>query len=354
MALNQKVNFPALKGNIAVLEFGATIQNIVVIDPTNPEEALRFERFYLPLRTRGSELEGTLKTLLRSYADYNIRKFILTITSSFLSSPRETVEYIIDSTTKFILPTNIVCYTIDGNFITAEAALRVPHKIVSTGWRALGLGIWKLIQKDALIVDFSARTTSFIPIKAGTILSQSRSDYERLKNNELLFYGILETNAAFIQPNFEYDENIYHLPFDTHAQTADIFLITEDLHISDYIIDTADKKAKFKEDSLNRLKNMFCIIDDTFDEYKLIKIAHLLKTKLLEEINQNIRRKLFESDLKRIILTGKGSNVLYQYLKSKNEYDELIQATDVIRTAEINPSFCLAFLYASQKMMTDG
>ncbi len=80
----------------------------------------------------------------------------------------------------------------------------------------------------------------------------------------------------------------------------------------------------------------------------------MLKTKLLEEINQNIRRKLFESGLERIILTGKGSNVLYQYLKGKDEYDELIQATDVIRTAEINPSFCLAFLYATQKMMNDG
>ncbi|MHA2308376.1 MAG: hypothetical protein ACXABJ_03780, partial [Candidatus Heimdallarchaeaceae archaeon] len=80
----------------------------------------------------------------------------------------------------------------------------------------------------------------------------------------------------------------------------------------------------------------------------------LLKTKLLEEINQNIRRKLFENELKVIILTGIGSNILYQYLKNKDEYDELIQATDVIRTAEINPSFCLAYLYASQKMMTDG
>jgi probable H4MPT-linked C1 transfer pathway protein len=354
MALNRTGNFSTTKGNIAVLEFGATIQNIVVIDPSHPEEPLRFERFYLPLRTRGSELEGTLKTLLRSYADYKIRKFILTITSSFFSSPKETVEYVIDSVTKFILPTNIVCYTIDGNFINVEAALRVPHKIVSAGWRALGLGIWKLINKDALIVDFSTRTTSFIPIKEGQIQSRSLSDYDRIKNNEILYFGLLETNAAFIQPNLEYDGNIYNLPFEAYSQTADIFLITEDLHISDFIIETSDKKAKFKEDSLNRLKNMLRITDDSFDDYELIKIAHLLKTKLLEEINQNIRRKLFENELKSIILTGIGSNILYQYLKNKDEYDELIQATDVIRTAEINPSFCLAYLYASQKMITDG
>jgi probable H4MPT-linked C1 transfer pathway protein len=354
MALKQSDNFSTLEGNIAVLEFGATIQNIVIIDPAHPEEPLRFERFYLPLRTRGSELEGTLKTLLRSYADYKIRKFILTITSSFFPSPKETVEYIIDSVTKFILPTNLVCYTIDGNFINVEAALRVPHKIVSAGWRALGLGIWKLINKDALVVDFSTRTTSFIPVKGGQILSKSLSDYDRIKNNEILFYGLLETNAAFIQPNLEYNDDIYHLPSEAYSITADIFLITEDLHISDYIIDTTDKKAKFKEDSLNRLKNMLRITDDSLDDYEIIKIAHLLKTKLLEEINQNIRRKLFESELKGIILTGIGSNILYQYLKNKDEYDELIQATDVIRTAEINPSFCLAYLYATQKRMTDG
>jgi len=91
MALKQSDDFSIVKGNIAVLEFGATIQNIVIIDPSHPEEPLRFERFYLPLRTRGSELEGTLKTLLRSYADYNIRKFILTITSSFFSSPEYSI-----------------------------------------------------------------------------------------------------------------------------------------------------------------------------------------------------------------------------------------------------------------------
>ncbi|MHA1952788.1 MAG: hypothetical protein ACW96U_02455, partial [Candidatus Heimdallarchaeaceae archaeon] len=61
MALKRTDNFSTSKGNIAVLEFGTTIQNIVVIDPSHPEKPLRFERFYLPLRTRGSELEGTLK-----------------------------------------------------------------------------------------------------------------------------------------------------------------------------------------------------------------------------------------------------------------------------------------------------
>ncbi|MHA2358008.1 MAG: hypothetical protein ACXABK_04485 [Candidatus Heimdallarchaeaceae archaeon] len=354
MAVNQSGNLNTKKQNIAILEFGVTTQKIVVLDPNHPEEPLRFERFFLPLNTKREELEGTLKTLLRSYADYNIRKFILSISSSFFSSPKETVEYIIDSVTKFILPTNILVYTIDGNFITPEAALRVPHKIVSTGWRALGEGVWALVKKDALVIHFSSSDTSFIPIREGMILSRSKSDYDRIRNNEILFYGLLETNAAFIQPSFEYGDNIYNLPFEPHALTADVFLITEDLHVSDYIIDTPDKKAKFKEDSLNRLKNMLRITDENFDEFELVKIAHLLKTRLLEEINQNIRRKLFENSLERIILTGVGSNVLYQYLKNKDEYDELFKATDIIKTAEINPTFCIAYIYASKKMMKDG
>ncbi|MEE9410619.1 MAG: hydantoinase/oxoprolinase family protein [Candidatus Heimdallarchaeota archaeon] len=340
--------------NIAVLDFGTTTLRIVIVNPAHPEEPLYFQRLYLPLRTKREELESVLKTLLRSYADYNIRKFILTVRNSFYSTAKETLEFVVDSVTKFIRPVNILFYTFDGNFITTEIALKNPERIISAGWRALGMAIWQIVEKDSLIVDFSAQSTSFISIKDGVILSKSLSNCDRMKNNELIFYGLLETNAAFIQPKFEYGGAIYNLPGELLALTADIFLITGDLPQSGYIIDTTDKKAKFKEDALNRLRNMLCITEENFDEYELIKIAHLIKTRLLEEINQNIKRKMFENKLDRITLTGIGSNVLHEYLKSKDEYDDITLANEEIKTAEVNPTFCIAYIYATQKMINDG
>ncbi len=353
MTVTQTEGFSSTKENIAVLDFGAAILKIVIVDPSHPEEPLRFERIYLPIRTKREELEGVLKTLLRSYADYNIRKFILTFRNSFLSSAKETLEFVIDSVTKFIRPLNIIFYSIDGEFVNLETALKYPEKIIATGWKALGEGIWRLINQDVLIVDFSTRTTSFIPVREGRIMSKSNSDHERMKNNELLYYGVLETNAAFVQPKFEYRGELYNLPSEYRALTADIFLITDDIQTPGYIIETPDKKAKFKEDALGRLRDMLCILDESFDEFELIKIAHLFKTRLLEEINQNIRRKLFENNLRKIVLSGIGSNILYQYLKAKDEHDDLIQATDIIRTAEINPPYCIAYIYATKKMMAN-
>ncbi|MBY9000729.1 MAG: hypothetical protein KGD64_07445 [Candidatus Heimdallarchaeota archaeon] len=353
MTVDQSATFLNTKTNIAVLDFGLTTLKIIIIDPTHPEEPLSFQTIYLPLRTKKEELEGILKTLLRSYSDYNIRKFIITTTSSFFSSAKETIDFVIQSVTKFIQSMNILCYTIDGGYIPIEEATKTPEKVVSAGWKALGEGMWELVKKDALIVDFSTRTTSFIPVKEGKILSNSSSDHDRMKNNELLYYGLLETNAAFIKPKLEYKGDVFNLPFEPLAVTADVFLITNDLPQSDYIIDTPDKKAKFKEDAINRIRNMLCIVDACLQEEDLVEIAEQLKSHMLEEINTNIKRKLEEHNLNRVIITGSGANVLHQYLKNKMIYGELIQATDILRSGEINPAYCIAYLYA-KKMIVDG
>ena len=353
MATNQSTSFNVNKHNIAVLDFGVTSLKIVIVDPSHPEEPFHSQRIYLPLRTRRQEIDGELKTILRSYADYNIRKFILTTTSPLFASAKETIEFIINSVTNFIHPANIVLYTHDGEFVTIKQALENPSKVVSVGWKALGKGLWKMTKQEGLVVDFSTRTTSFIPIRKGEILSSSKSDHERMKNDELIFFGLMETNAAFIQPIFEYNGETFNLPFETHAITADVFLVTEDIQSSDYITNTPDKKAKFKEDALDRIKSMFCIVDDSFHEQDLIKIAYLLKLRMLEKINRLIKKKMEEYQLDKIIITGIGANILYQYLMEKNEYTNISKASDIIKTAEINPSFSLAYIYASKKMIAD-
>ena len=90
MATNQSTSFNVNKHNIAVLDFGVTSLKIVIVDPSHPEEPFHSQRIYLPLRTRRQEIDGELKTILRSYADYNIRKFILTTTSPLFASAKET------------------------------------------------------------------------------------------------------------------------------------------------------------------------------------------------------------------------------------------------------------------------
>ena len=349
MVTNQSKIFTVSQQNIAVLDFGVSTLKVVIVDPVQPEEPLRFQRIYLPLKTKKEEVEGVLKTLLRSYADYNIRKFIITTTGSFFSSAKESVEFVINSIIKFINPVNVILYSHDCKFENIKEALESPTKIVSAGWKALGLGLWELIKKDGLIVDFSTRSTSFIPIRNGDILSKSSSDFERIKKNELLFLGMLETNAAFIQTNFEYNGETYHLPFESHAITADVFLITNDLQPADYLTDTPDKKAKFKEDALGRIKTMFCLDQDRLKEQDLVNIAQLLKTRLLEIINQTIKKKLEENNLDRVILTGIGAPILYHYLNNRNENYEIIHVPDIIKTTEINTAFCLAYIYSLKR-----
>ena len=43
-----------------------------------------------------------------------------------------------------------------------------------------------------------------------------------------------------------------------------------------------------------------------------------------------------------------GSDLLYKFLFDKNEYLDIIQASDILNTAEINPSYSLAYIYATK------
>ena len=94
---------------------------------------------------------------------------------------------------------------------------------------------------------------------------------------------------------------------------------------------------------------MLCIVDDSFSENDLVKVAHLLKVRLLEKINQIIKKKLQEYNLTKIIITGMGSDLLYKFLFDKNEYVDIIQTSDILKTAEVNPSYSLAYIYATKK-----
>ena len=128
----------------------------------------------------------------------------------------------------------MLCYSSEGKFETIEEARKNPEKFVSSSWKALGEGVGIITNADALVVEVATRTTSFIPIKGNKVVSIAQNDFDRIKNMELLFYGLLETNAAFIENTFTDRDKVYFLPFENHANTADIFMITNDMQSSDY------------------------------------------------------------------------------------------------------------------------
>ncbi|MHA1686678.1 MAG: hypothetical protein ACTSYD_09780 [Candidatus Heimdallarchaeaceae archaeon] len=339
-----------ISGNVAVLDVGLTTQKIVLLDKENPEVPMAYHRLYYPLESKKKEFSSFLKSLFRSYADYMIRTFILTTTAEPLfNTATEAVNFLTDTVTEYIHPSNVLCYTKTGDYVPISEAKHNPMDIVSAGWIGLGKYVAEKVESDMLLVEWSTRSTQFIPIKERKIIVPPMSNFERIKNDFLLFYGVLETNIAHITPVFEYKGEVFNLPFKSHAITADVFLLTNDITVPTYICDTPDHSETTHEGAAMRIRKAFCDVENKFDEQEIKAIAQLLKETMLQKITAIIESKLENYNLNNVVMTGIGSNILFEYLKENSEIDNLLRASDMIDTVELTPAFSIGYLYCKNK-----
>lgn len=336
-------------GNIAVLDVGVTTQKIVLLDSSNPQIPLTYHKLYYPLASKKLEFSSFLKSLFRSYAEYMIRTFIITITAEPLfGSAAESVAFLIDTVTRYIRPEIVLCYTKQGEYISITEAKKRPVDVVSAGWTALAKYVAETIDPDILVVEWSTRTFSITPVKNRKIDVPLMNNLQRIKNDLLLFYGVLETNIAHIAPILEYKGEKYNLPFKNHAITGDVFLLTNDITEPTYICDPPDYGETTPDGAIKRIRTALCDAEEELTKDQITEIAHLLKDLILKRITAVVEAKLEAHGLNKVLLTGIGTNMLFEHLKNNNKIDKLLRASDIIDTAELTPSFSIGYLYSKK------
>ena len=77
-------------------------------------------------------------------------------------------------------------------FLKKKEALKKTNNINSMNWHATASFISNFFP-NCILVDIGSTTTDIIPIKNKEIISNSVSDYQRLKSNELIYLGVLRT-----------------------------------------------------------------------------------------------------------------------------------------------------------------
>jgi hypothetical protein len=176
-------------------------------------------------------------------------------------------------------------------------------------------------QRNFLFVDIGSTTTDVIPV-TDRILA-SKTDFERLKRGEMLYFGVLRTPVFYVLREFE---NTPLCP-EYFAITADVFRILGDVSEDDYTCETPDGKGKSVEESMVRLARTICCDLDELGVDKAVKLANAAKRAMVDEVARAVEEKFERFSLEKVIGCGVGEFLIEEACKKADV--EFIGLSDV-------------------------
>jgi (4-(4-[2-(gamma-L-glutamylamino)ethyl]phenoxymethyl)furan-2-yl)methanamine synthase len=139
------------------------------------------------------------------------------------ASKREGVLCVLEAARRALPGHRLRVMTTAGELVSLEQAVAAPLECAAANWLATALLVAGSVP-DAILVDCGGTTTDVIPIAAGAVAAEGRTDLERLLAGELLYTGALRTNVAAV---------LSHVPIGGRPcpVSSELFAITADAHL---------------------------------------------------------------------------------------------------------------------------
>ncbi|MDI6730123.1 MAG: hydantoinase/oxoprolinase family protein [Candidatus Altarchaeum sp.] len=348
-----------------------------------------YKQYYFPLWKKKNKFMSFLQQLTER-ADLNADVYAITMTAELcdcFKDRREGVKFILNALKEILDKKNFVTSLRSGTFknrlkvlsndtnfklIDIDKAMKFPYNVASANFIATAEYISKF-EKNAIIIDIGSTTTDIIPIKDGKILAH-RTDFERLKNNELVYTGVFRTNLISISNKIKFKGKILKISAEYFANTGDVYSVLGKISDGEYKTETADGKGKSTIECMRRIARTVCcdfqnsknfenigakrtyfqnevlktserkrggLIEDEDKIYgiadmnerkskiskdEIIKIAEYFKNEQIKKINKAIERQEKKYNIKKRFILGAGK-FLYNDLNALLTYADLSAVT---------------------------
>ncbi|RMF91771.1 MAG: hypothetical protein D6733_00280 [Methanobacteriota archaeon] len=174
-----------------------------------------------------------------------------------------------------------------------------PSELAAANWQASRYLLEKRFG-EGILVDVGSTTTDILPFGEGTHCY--RSDFERLKNHQLLYTGLLRTPVNTIVSEVPVHGQMVPVSSEYFAITADVYNI---LWGVDYSCETPDGRGKTREESLNRIARLLCADKEEIEEELPGICAHVHRMQV-EGIAEAVKRAAISSKRKTLYVGGIG------------------------------------------------
>ncbi|MGB8216382.1 MAG: hydantoinase/oxoprolinase family protein [Candidatus Methanoperedens sp.] len=194
----------------------------------------------------------------------------------------------------------------DAYFLDSSGIFTKEKKrsIAAANWMASALLVGSEY-KECIFVDIGSTTTDIIPIRNG-IPHAARSDFERLKNSELVYTGVLRTNVAALLKSVNLNGETCGISSELFAISADAYMVLGLISADQYTCDTPDGAGKTILDAKRRLARVVCADLTEIEESDLLSIANQVMKNQVNNIKEALLIVAKRRRISKVVACGLG------------------------------------------------
>ena len=223
---------------------------------------LHVQQYACPLWKGIHELQASMQEALQDALTAGIkllqRSHAITMTGELVdafSTRNAGVHAIIDSVQSQLGQSPAVRYFNGQHCVSEVDAKQQAEAVASANWLASGCSVAQALEQ-ALFVDIGSTTTDLLRIEDKQLQRRGDSDFERMRNAELVYTGVVRSCPNTLCMSIPFDGQEMPLVAEQFALTADIYRILELLPAHADYSGTMDGAEKDQVSSMRRLARM--------------------------------------------------------------------------------------------------
>jgi len=249
--------------------------------------------------------ETPVRDILKEYSSASNAAVVMSgELADCFASKQDGIEFIVTAV-RDVFP-DALFYGTDGLFHSGP----VPE-LAAANWLVMA-DILREKYPDALLVDMGSTTTDIIPLNCWEVL-KGQTDFTRLRNGFLLYYGLLRTPISSLLRSVTLDGEQVFLSTEYFACSGDAHLLMRFISPEEYTTATPDSCTSSPDHCLRRLARMVCADVQEIGEGKVLQIASQYVREEEKVISDVIHLVSERYQCKRVIAAGIGSGVLARW-----------------------------------------
>lgn len=205
------------------------------------------------------------------------------------ATKRDGVGFVLDALGAAFPEVDPLVYGVDGRFRSVDEARRSPFDVAAANWRASAAFIARRFS-DALFVDVGSTTTDVIPIVAGRVAAEGRTDTARLGSGELVYTGALRTPVCAIVRKVPVGGRRCRVAAEHFAIAADVYRWLGRLDECEYTCETPDGRGRSRAEAGARLARTVCADQELLSSDGITAIADFVSRVQVRHIAGGLRQ----------------------------------------------------------------